>query len=182
MFARRQVSQSRESHYLLAVGGRIIAFTALICAASCAIGDGNAEVTPTTQRLLFDAIERSNHIRRLTFLRPCFECRSSSFKPAELAQYVIPSELDATESAQLRDLLSNPNSFISVLSKPCATFFPTAALRLESPNESHTVLLIYRECKTARLLTPDGEPHEFLNIDPISAELDKLLQMPGGTR
>ena len=71
-------------------------------------------------------------------------------------------------------LLGEPSSYVQGFAKPCAEFYPTVALRFSLP-KSLAALLLYPNCKTARLVTSDGAAHPFLNIDPIADQLDLTL-------
>lgn len=110
----------------------------------------------------------------MAFQKPCFECQRSDFLPLELNELATPSRIDQKRASELLILLGQPSSYVLGLAKPCVEFYPSIALRL-SMHSGSAALLLYPNCKTARLLTADGKPHAFLNIDPISNKLDRLI-------
>lgn len=117
----------------------------------------------------------------LSFKRACFECRQSGLRPQDLDGHTTSSRLSAEKTLELIKLLSQPTSFILNLSKPCAEFYPSIALRFSGVSAS-MALLLYPSCKTARLVRPDGRDLEVLNIDPIADELDRILPIPWRTQ
>lgn len=132
----------------------------------------------STLALLSRKVESVDGIALLTFPKPCFACRRIDISPEEISEASKSFTLRSANAEAIRRTLTSPESFISGLSKPCAQFYPSFGLRLQSPDGS-VVLLVFNECKTARLVTADRIPHEFLNIDPCIDRLQRILFTTG---
>lgn len=169
-------------------GGLVTAWV-IICSASCSAqsispslpSPSSSQPQKGTYELFKEFLSEVNRTEVLTFRKACFECRQSAFLPKDLDAYTTSERLGEERAADLVRLLGKPTSYILDLSKPCAEFYPSIALKFSASNIS-IALLLYPHCQTARLVTPDGLAHGFLNIDPIADELDRILPTPWRTR
>ncbi len=145
-----------------------------ICSVSCAAQSAQQSAQKGTYDLFKELLKDVKTVDILTFRKPCFECRLSTLLPQDLDTHTTLLRIDDERALAIVQLLSKSSSYINELAKPCAEFYPSMALKF-SLSSSSVALLLYPNCKTARLLTEDGKSHGFLNIDPIVNELDQIL-------
>ena len=123
--------------------------------------------------LLSEVALNAERIGTIHFSKPCFECRTASLTANEVLKDADVRMLDAAAAEEVRKLFADKGPFALNLAKPCPSIFATQALVFYGKGEA-SVLLIYGNCKTGRLVLSNPLQPVFFNLDLVLPKLDAL--------
>ena len=138
------------------------------------VSEESPDLLPTRSfTLLSQVLSKTDKVATFHFEKPCFECRVLSLTAQDVLTRIQPKLLDRDQTVVAKKLLSDQGSYILALAKSCPSISATDGFVLYQP-DSIAVLLLYSNCKTARLVLESGGTSYFFNLDPVYSELAAL--------